>query len=140
MFGILTVGISMIWLIKGNFVDLLTGKKVALVVSEEGVIDYTYNYGVGLVPWEEIAAIKPKNILFQKKVCMLLHHPKRIVKREHKSWKRWRMRWSIVVHQTPYVWESKIIALSQKDFLRLLQEAKAGTYDFNNLGQHLIEQ
>lgn len=140
LFGLLTVFISIIWWIKEDATGYLFGRKVALVVSEKGLIDYTYPYKVGLIPWEEISAVEERNILFQKRVCIQLYEPSALVEKEERFWNMWRMQWSIFVHQTPYIWENRRIAMPQKDFLRLLQEVKAGTYDFNNLGQHLIEQ
>lgn len=140
LFGVLFAVTSIVWLVKGDFVGLLTGKKVAIVVSEQGILDYSQGYRVGWIAWEEIAAIELQNLIIKKRVCLKLHQPKELLTREKRSWKRWRMRWAILFYKTPFIWENRIIAFPQKDFLRLLQEAKAGTYDFNNLGQHLIEQ
>lgn len=124
-----------------NFIALWSGEKAALLISKEGFIEYIHSYQVGVVSWETLKEVKINNLFFvKKKICLKLHNPKQFLKKEKRIWKRWNMRRDILFHQTPYYWDSGTIGMSIQDFLRLIEDASAGRYDFNNIEQHLIEQ
>ncbi len=117
------------------------GQLPALLVSAEGFIDYTKPYKLGVIPWESVKEINSWSLFLVTKVVRpLLHDPNELLRKEQRILYQWHMTIVMALFRTPFLWEMRQLAVSKQDFLRLLREAKAGTYDFDNLGQHLIEQ
>lgn len=119
------------------------GKQPALLVSAEGFIDYTRPYQLGVITWEEVKEITIKrHLLFSvtKSVHLLLHDPALLVDRAPSWWHKMMMKRDIFWYKTPYCLDNRVLSMTAEDFLRLMQEINNGSYDFNNFGQHLIEQ
>ncbi|MGH1335901.1 MAG: STM3941 family protein [Aureispira sp.] len=125
---------------KGHFIEAWKGNHPALLANEEGFIDYTRPYKLGIIAWEEVKAVDMYGFILKKQVRLTLHDPKRLLQQVKNPFNRWRMVLDIFLHQTPYYWDNRMLGITQPDFLKLLEELKNGSYDFNNFGQHLIEQ
>ena len=130
----------LLWRPKGNFIAVWRGKDPALLISEEGFIDYVHGYNTGIIPWGMVKAAEQYGFLVKLQVRVTFYEPKQLLKLETSTLKRLKMMAGIFIHQTPYHWDRKMLGISQHDFLKILQEVKDGNYDFNNFGRHLIEQ
>lgn len=137
---IITIVLLFLFHPQRDFFDALLGTAPALELKEEGFIDFTRQYTVGLVPWDEVKAIEKYGLIAKNQVRVVVHEPKQLVDHEKRFWKRLAMQRDILLHGTPFVWHRGRLGIKQQDFLTLLQELKEGKHNFNDLGRHLIEQ
>jgi hypothetical protein len=120
----------------------LKNKLPALLVSEEGFVDYTSPYQIGIVSWEEVQKVEQQwnFMLFPRVARLQVKNAKVLLRREQRLSRRFQMLLSLLVYGTPYIWELRKFAASKEEVIRLLKGAKDGAYNFNDLGEHLIEQ
>lgn len=137
---LLPVFLLVSWYPERNLLAVWKGERPAILVSEEGFIDYIHSYHTGVIPWTAVKAVEQYGFFFKRQIRITLHEPKQLLEQKKSIFTKWTIRKAIFLHQTPYCWDNRMLGISQQEVLKLLQEVKDRTYDFNNFGQHLIEQ
>lgn len=116
-----------------------TGKRVAIIIDKDGIVDNIHWYSLGRVEWEEVDAIKTKGVFFAKTIRVLFKNPSNVMQREKKFLKKIFQSFQLVLNRTPMILNTRTLAISHNELATLLRDIDFENPNFVDMSEHLID-
>lgn len=126
------------WNIKRAWQEL-TGKRPALIIDKEGLVDNTRWYSLGRVGWEEVDSIKRKQFFLLEDMRVIFRNPKAVIQKEKNPLKRLLQRVQMGLKETPMLFGNRALAISQYELATLLENIDFENPNFVDMSAHLID-
>jgi hypothetical protein len=126
------------WNVRRAWQELI-GKKPALIIDKEGIVDHTRWYSLGRVGWEEVDLIKEQQFFLLQDIRVIFKDPKAVIQKEKNPLKRLVQNIQLVLKKTPMLLDNRALAISQNELAALLKNIDFENPDFVDMSAHLID-
>jgi len=126
------------WNVKRTWQEL-TGKRPALIIDKDGIVDNTHWYSLGRVGWEEVDSIRTKQLFLIQNIQIIFKDPNAVIQKEKKFLKRLMQTIQLVLKKTPMLLNSGMLAISHNKLATLLRDIDFDNPDFVDMSEHLID-
>lgn len=138
LFLVIPLVIFLAWNIKKTWQEL-TGKRPALVLDKDGIIDNIHWYSLGRVGWEEIDAIQSKQFFWIKNIRVMFKSPSAVIQKEKNFLKRLFQSVQWMFNKTPMLLNAKTLPISDNELAALLKDIDFENPDFVDMSEHLVD-
>lgn len=135
---VIPIVLMLVWNIRKTWQEL-TGKRPALVIDRDGIVDNTHWYSLGRVAWEEVDAIKNKQLFFKRSIQVIFKKPSALIQKEKNVFKRIGQTIQLIFNKSPMVFSTKPLIISHNELATLLNEIDFENPDFVDISEHLID-
>ena len=117
----------------------LTGKRPALIIDKEGLVDNTRWYSLGRVGWKEVDSIKVQQFFLLQNIHVFFKNPKIVIQKEKNPLKKMIQSIQLVLKKTPMLLNSSVLGILHYELVDLLGNIDFENPDFVDMSAHLID-
>ena len=137
IFLIIPIAFFLLWNIRRTWRGLI-GKRPALIIDREGIVDNTHWYSLGRVEWEAVDLIKSKQLFLIQNVQVIFKDPSAVIQKEKKFFKKLVQSIHLLTKKTPMLLNSRLLGIPHHELTTLLRNIDFENPDFVDLSEHLI--
>lgn len=139
IFLIVPIAFFLGWNVKKSWQEL-RGKRPALILDKDGIVDNTHWYSLGRVGWEEIDSIKNKEFFIVQQIQIIFKDPKALIQKEEKLLKKFAQNLQLLAKKTPMFLNSRVLAIPHYELVNLLKNIDFENPEFVDMSEHLIDE